>query len=83
VNEHREHVPNRPGWDCWSCEQPWPCDPAREQLAQQLDPVALAEFMGERMIEAARDLDTVQPQELFERFLEWTWQVSPPGGQAG
>ncbi|MEV4708881.1 hypothetical protein [Actinoplanes sp. NPDC049316] len=71
----REHVPCRPGWDCWSCDRPWPCDPAREDLALQLDPVELAKFMGERLAEAARDVPTLQPGELFERFLQWTWKV--------
>jgi hypothetical protein len=75
VTEQREHVPCRPSWDCWSCEKPWPCDPAREELATVYDTVTLAQFMAQRVVEAARDLLTTDPAELFERFIAWTWQV--------
>lgn len=75
MTEHREHVPNRPDWDCWSCEKPWPCDPAREKLAEDYDLVGLSVFMSERMVEAAKDMPTVKPAELFDRFIAWTWQV--------
>lgn len=68
----REHVPHRPSWDCWACGKDWPCNPAREDLAATMDRVVLAMFMGDRMVQAAHDMLTVTPEELFERFLDWT-----------
>jgi hypothetical protein len=68
-----EHQPLQPSWDCKSCEQPWPCDPARERLTL-LYPSrpTLAILMVDRMLEAARDVPTMQPGELFDRFFSWT-----------
>jgi hypothetical protein len=35
--------------------------------------VGLATFMGERLTEASGELETTSPEELFDRFLAWTW----------
>jgi hypothetical protein len=67
-----EHEPEKPSWDCKRCGGPWPCDPAREYMAARLGRVALAVHMWERLDEAAGDVRTLPPSELFERFLSWT-----------
>ena len=67
-----EHLPHRPSWDCLSCGRPWPCDPAREELAARLDGVALAIYVWDRLEEAAGELPPTPSQELFDRFLRWT-----------
>ncbi|AGL20944.1 hypothetical protein [Actinoplanes sp. N902-109] len=67
-----DHVPGRPSWDCLACGKPWPCDPAREELAATLSPTALRTDMWMRLEEAALELPPVPVVELFERFLHWT-----------
>lgn len=66
------HVAARPSWDCAVCGRPWPCDPAREELASTLTGVGLAMQMWVYLESAAEDLRAVPVQELFERFLSWT-----------
>jgi hypothetical protein len=66
-----EHVEERPSWACRTCGRPWPCEPAREELAA-LDPVALRIQMWTRLEVAAQDMPTGPASELFERFLRWT-----------
>jgi hypothetical protein len=67
-----EHIEERPSWDCGACGKPWPCDPAREELAAALDPVALRIQMWTRLEVAALDMPHGPASELFERFLRWT-----------
>jgi hypothetical protein len=67
-----EHIELRPSWDCAACGRPWPCDPAQEELATTLSPVALRTRMWARLERAALDAPHVPPGELFERFLHWT-----------
>ena len=67
-----EHRPHRPSWDCLSCGRPWPCDPAREDLAAQLDAISLAMYAWQCLEEAAGELPATPPQELFDRFIRWT-----------
>jgi hypothetical protein len=67
-----EHTADRPSWDCRVCGKPWPCDPAREQLAEQMDKTALAIYMWVNLGEACADLPAGPPSELFERFIRWT-----------
>jgi hypothetical protein len=66
-----QHIEVRPSWDCIACEKPWPCDPAREALAAELQPTALRIHMWLRLEVAAGDLPTTPAGELFERFLGW------------
>jgi hypothetical protein len=68
----RTHTPERPSWDCLACGQPWPCDPAREELKAELDRVSLAIYMWNRLEESVRDLPPTPPAEIFERFIKWT-----------
>ena len=67
-----DHQPCRPSWDCSACGKPWPCDPARETLAQRHDRQGLAVHLADWMIEAARDMPSTAPGELFDRFMAWT-----------
>lgn len=67
-----EHNPDRPSWRCGVCGRPWPCDPARERLAEGRSRVDLAVVMWDHFDEAARDLPRVSVSELFDRFLRWT-----------
>lgn len=67
-----EHIEERPSWDCRACGKPWPCDPAREELAATLAPTRLRTQMWTRLEVAAQDLSHDPAAELFERFLHWT-----------
>lgn len=67
-----EHTAARPSWDCRSCDKPWPCDPAREALVAELDPVQLAIYAWVNLEEAVGDLPAMPAVEAFERFLHWT-----------
>ena len=70
------HLPKRPSWDCDTCDgaKPWPCDPAREQLARRYrdNPVELSIYMGTQMAHAIREQSHMPPGEIFERFISWT-----------
>ncbi len=67
-----EHIAARPSWDCLSCGKAWPCDPAREDLVTQLDPVQLAIYLWINLEEAAGDLPDMPVAEAFARFIAWT-----------
>ena len=68
------HLPEQPGWDCLACRQPWPCPPARVRLGEEYgrDRVSLSMYMAGLLNEAAGEIPSVTPQELFERFVAWT-----------
>ena len=72
VTDDPPHLPTRPAWECRTCKQPWPCDTAREQLTREHDRVGLAMYAWGRLSEAAEDMPTTTPHELFTRFLAWT-----------
>jgi hypothetical protein len=67
-----DHPAARPSWDCAACGRPWPCDPAREQLAAEFSGTYLTLFLSVDMVDAARDNPGIPPSELHERFLAWT-----------
>ena len=67
-----EHAAARPSWECRSCGKGWPCDPARERLALEMDRVSLAVFMWLNLEEAAGDMPLQPASELYERFIDWT-----------
>jgi hypothetical protein len=67
-----DHTADRPSWDCRACGKPWPCDPARERLAEEMDRISLAMYMWTNLEEAVADLPPGPPSELFERFIRWT-----------
>lgn len=69
------HLPQRPSWQCTSCDQPWPCPPARVQLGEAYagDPFGLAMYAATLLEQAAAEVDNhVTPRELYERFVAWT-----------
>lgn len=68
----RRHLPERPGWDCLSCGDPWPCHPARDHLTSQLDRISLAMYAWDCLEEAVGDLPPTPPVDLFDRFIRWT-----------
>lgn len=67
-----DHPPLRPSWECAVDGLPWPCDRAREQLAAEMAGTSLAMWMATTMVHVAREVPTIRPGELFERFLAWT-----------
>jgi hypothetical protein len=67
-----EHTAGRPSWDCLACGRPWPCDPAREDLARELDAVQLAMYAWASLEQAVGDLPAMPASEAFDRFLAWT-----------
>jgi hypothetical protein len=67
-----DHTPIRPAWDCLACEQPWPCDPAREALIEEMERAPLAIYMWEQLDGAVMELPPTPATELFERFIKWT-----------
>jgi hypothetical protein len=69
---HTEHIADRPSWDCLACGKPWPCDPAREDLAAELGPTQLAMYMWASLEEAANDVCALPVGEAFDRFIAWT-----------
>ena len=67
-----DHNPDRPSWRCRSCGNPWPCSPARHQLAARMDKVALAIHMWAQLDNAFGDQPVGPPAEMFDRFIRWT-----------
>lgn len=73
-----EHLPQRPTWDCLACEQPWPCDPAREQLVTEFQHMrySLTAYMagqyGRALEDLRQSLAADIPPDLHERFFAWT-----------
>ena len=54
---------------------PWPCSPARVQLTEAYtdDPVGLAADLAAMVPRAADEAGIVDPAELHERFVSWTF----------
>lgn len=67
-----DHPASRPSWLCAADGRPWPCDPAREQLAAEMSGTDLTLWMATLMIAAAREDPSTPPSELYERFIAWT-----------
>jgi hypothetical protein len=67
-----EHIEVRPSWNCRACGRPWPCGPAREELAAARDSVALRVRMWLTLEIACQDMPHGPAHELFDRFLRWT-----------
>lgn len=72
-----EHVPLRPSWDCAACGRPWPCAPAREALAREMDVVQMAGHLWSQLEEAAGEIPGATAGDLFDRFLAWTGPLHP------
>ena len=70
--DEREHNPSRPSWNCAACGRPWPCDPAREEMATRYGSSALPIHAAAYLADAADDMPNVPVAELYERFIAWT-----------
>lgn len=68
------HQPDRPGWDCRSCEQPWPCAPAKVRLGEAYagDRPGLAVYMAGLYDQALAELQLWPASDVFARFVAWT-----------
>lgn len=66
------HQVQLPAWSCICCRLQWPCISARNDLLMDLGWVKVAVYCAVLMGHAARDLKSVTPMELWQRFLEWT-----------
>lgn len=79
------HTPQRPVWTCAVCpvDTPWPCPPARVQLAEAYagEPLALSVDLGGMLPLAAAEAGITDPRELYERFVAWTWIDSAGAGR--
>lgn len=81
-----EHIPTRPGFDCSLCEEPWPCAPAKVQLAEEYIGArpALMMYLSlqlyDALTEAIHDHDWKQVDDLYDRFIAWARQ-SPGAGR--
>jgi len=67
-----ERTAARPSWECRACDKPWPCDPAREQLAAEMDGLQLSLYLFTCLEVVAGDLPRLPPGEAFDRFIAWT-----------
>lgn len=72
LEELTDHVPMQPSWDCQACRRPWPCEPARHQLAAAFGPVRLRLFCWTQFELAAVDMRDKPTGELLDRFVRWT-----------
>jgi hypothetical protein len=85
VAEHpgTSHVPRRPCWDCVSCKEPWPCAPAKVDLAEEYveERLGLILYLTLQMLDAIDDSASTkgpEPADLHDRFLGWaTGTVRP------
>ncbi|MEU7591263.1 hypothetical protein AB0A95_33825 [Micromonospora sp. NPDC049230] len=68
--------PHRPSsvWACADCEAPWPCQPARDRLAEAYrgEWVNLSIYMAVLLEAALPEMPATPSAELFERFVLWT-----------
>jgi hypothetical protein len=78
---NKEHVGERPSWDCEACARPWPCADAKERLLIEFRgfPSVLTIYMSAQMCEAMLDLTAHgidPPTDLYDRFLSWVHLAS-------
>jgi hypothetical protein len=81
-----EHVAKRPTWECTVCGEPWPCAPAKIELAEQYQSMSLGLFMASCWHEAIEHLRASEervPTDLYERFLGWIADAKRPRLSAG
>ncbi len=69
------HLPRRPGWDCTACKDPWPCTPAKADLAEEYgdERSGLVIYLALQMIEAIDDMAATgaPAPDLYSRFIGW------------
>ena len=85
-----EHVYARPSWDCRACGEPWPCAPAKVELAEQYRNVAMLNLY---LLSALREMiddfacgpiKAHVPSGVYDRGLGWAavLQVPVTGGSS-
>lgn len=77
------HCAVRPQWDCVSCQEPWPCPPAKVLLSEEYSShrSALLVFLAGCMVDAINDSYTGSgpaPTDLFDRMLGWARVLTEP-----
>jgi hypothetical protein len=70
------HLASRPSWNCFACEQPWPCANAKIYLVGEYtgNTTALQVYLAGCFHDALCDLTSHGervPADLYERFLVW------------
>jgi len=70
------HRAERPGWDCVICHLPWPCAPAKVELAEEFtaDRLSGAIYLAMSLHDAIGDSfhrAGPEPADLWNRFLGW------------
>ncbi|MEV4388318.1 flavin reductase [Micromonospora sp. NPDC049580] len=65
-----EHLPRRPEWTCLTCEQEWPCDPARMRLAEAYgdNRISLSMYLASLLYVALPEMPQTPSAELHERL---------------
>lgn len=68
-----DHTPNRPGWDCARCGEPWPCAPAKRALAGDRggSRTALTLSLADPFLAALADLRHLPPGDVYRRVVGW------------
>lgn len=66
------HQVQIPAWSCICCGHAWPCESARSDLLLDLGWVKVAIYSAVLMERATRDLTSLIPKDLWDRFLAWT-----------
>ncbi|MFG2052332.1 hypothetical protein ACGFIW_33480 [Micromonospora sp. NPDC048935] len=80
----RPHLPMRPAWLCRNCAAPWPCGPARLDLAAEFygHSIALAFYLAASMHEAIDDAYGLglcpDLPAMHARFLGWLSRARRP-----
>jgi hypothetical protein len=72
-----EHMPQRPGWDCLACGQPWPCAPAKVQLGEEYQGQGsgLMLYLHLQLNEAIKEHDWDGAENLYDRIVGWAREV--------
>ena len=81
MSAEAEHPPRRPGFDCASCGQPWPCAPAKVLLCEEYvgNRPALFVYLAGYLSDAINDSYSgfgPQPAKLYDRMIGWA-RVAP------
>lgn len=73
-----EHTPERPGWVCRHCWEPWPCAPRRELLREEAmtDSTSTILYLANQYWFAIEDsiefpVSGPSPLNLRTRFIGW------------
>jgi hypothetical protein len=74
-----EHLPGD-GWDCRTCDMPWPCAPARDRLAADAgDEKQLSIQMWTYFDHYVDAIPAGPVTEAYARFVGWIRARDTPG----